>query len=183
MEGFIALYDYYSAILTEWGVTVIIAAVFVALVVWRVQKRKRLTRARAAATVMLTVYLLLIFILTVFSRKPDSGFHYELMLFWSYREILNGNTYFVAENLGNILMLMPYGILFPIVKGIRSGGRAVGRRTVLTGMIISLTIELLQLVLKCGLFEFDDIFHNTLGVLIGYGIYCIGKKRYSIMKA
>jgi glycopeptide antibiotics resistance protein len=40
-------------------------------------------------------------------------------------------------------------------------------RIILIGFLISLTIEILQLVTKRGLFEFDDIFHNTLGVAIG----------------
>ena len=37
----------------------------------------------------------------------------------------------------------------------------------LIGIGISFSIELLQLVLCRGLFEFDDIIHNSLGFLIG----------------
>ena len=37
----------------------------------------------------------------------------------------------------------------------------------LIGISISFSIELLQLVLCRGLFEFDDIIHNSLGFLIG----------------
>ena len=37
----------------------------------------------------------------------------------------------------------------------------------LIGIGISSSIELLQLVLCRGLFEFDDIIHNSLGFLIG----------------
>ena len=32
---------------------------------------------------------------------------------------------------------------------------------------MSCSIEIIQLVLHRGLFEFDDIIHNTLGVFIG----------------
>ena len=33
---------------------------------------------------------------------------------------------------------------------------------------LSLCVELLQLVLKRGLCEFDDVFHNVLGSMVGY---------------
>ncbi|WP_183772113.1 VanZ family protein [Catenibacillus scindens] len=34
----------------------------------------------------------------------------------------------------------------------------------------SSAIEILQFILKKGLFEFDDIFHNTLGGIIGWAV-------------
>ena len=33
---------------------------------------------------------------------------------------------------------------------------------------VSLGIELVQLTLCCGLFEFDDVMHNSIGALIGF---------------
>ena len=44
----------------------------------------------------------------------------------------------------------------------------------LIGIGISFSIELLQLVLCRGLFEFDDIIHNSLGFLIGI-VYLLTK--------
>ncbi|MBQ4057569.1 MAG: VanZ family protein [Lachnospiraceae bacterium] len=45
---------------------------------------------------------------------------------------------------------------------------------------ISLSIELIQLAMHLGLFELDDLFHNSLGCALGYGIFVgiagIGKK-------
>ena len=35
---------------------------------------------------------------------------------------------------------------------------------------ISLIIELTQLMSRRGLFEFDDVIHNTLGALLGCGL-------------
>lgn len=40
-----------------------------------------------------------------------------------------------------------------------------------SGLLISVCIEVVQLVFHRGLFEFDDMFHNTLGTLIGIGIF------------
>ena len=42
---------------------------------------------------------------------------------------------------------------------------------VLLAFIFSLFIETSQLVFKVGLFELDDLFDNTLGTVIGYGIF------------
>ena len=46
----------------------------------------------------------------------------------------------------------------------------------LAGVVLSITSELLQLITHSGLFEFDDIIHNTLGTLIGVMIYIIIEK-------
>lgn len=39
------------------------------------------------------------------------------------------------------------------------------------GVALSLSIELSQFVLARGFAEFDDIFHNLIGCMCGYGIY------------
>ncbi len=38
---------------------------------------------------------------------------------------------------------------------------------------LSFAIESTQYVTKTGFAEFDDVFHNTLGCVIGYGIYLV----------
>ena len=37
-------------------------------------------------------------------------------------------------------------------------------------------IEILQLVTARGLCEFDDVFHNMIGAVIGIGVVMIGRK-------
>ena len=41
------------------------------------------------------------------------------------------------------------------------------RPVVLMAVLFSAAIEITQLVTKCGLFGSDDIFHNTLGAVVG----------------
>lgn len=100
---------------------------------------------------------------TVLSRAPFIGPHLQLSLFWSYRA---HSTELLKENFLNVFLLMPVGILLPMM-GVNM------RRTVLFGACWSGLIETLQLVTRRGLFELDDIFHNTLGVVIGYLIFII----------
>ena len=69
----------------------------------------------------------------------------------------------LLENILNIVMLLPIGIFLPLAYGKKIDWK-IG---LLIGCCISFSIELLQLVLCRGLFEFDDIIHNSLGFLIG----------------
>ena len=41
---------------------------------------------------------------------------------------------------------------------------------------LSVEIEILQLITARGLCEFDDIFHNMIGAVIGIGVVMIGRK-------
>ncbi len=42
---------------------------------------------------------------------------------------------------------------------------------------VSFVIEVVQFVFKLGLFEFDDIFHNTLGAVIGFVMWRVIRRR------
>lgn len=71
-----------------------------------------------------------------------------------------GELYF-KQILLNIAMFIPIGFLLALKKGWKSIPVALG---------ISLIIELTQLMSRRGLFEFDDVIHNTLGALLGCGL-------------
>ncbi|MBQ0089989.1 MAG: VanZ family protein [Prevotellaceae bacterium] len=40
--------------------------------------------------------------------------------------------------------------------------------TIIAGLAISFTTESMQYLFRIGLFEFDDLFHNGLGIVIGF---------------
>lgn len=134
------------------------------------RRQGRMTKAQSIAVVLLTAYILLVFASTVFSRTSNEYYRYELIPFWSYGEILNGSESLLWEDVLNVIMLLPMGILLPIVMEDDVANKEF-RRVILIGFLTSLTIEFLQLVMKRGLFEFDDMFHNTLGVAIGHWLY------------
>ena len=85
------------------------------------------------------------------------------------RNGLKRSTYQLAQILLNILLLSPVGLLMPAF---------VKRKwpVVLFGFCFSLLIETLQLVLRRGYFETDDLIHNTLGVAIACGCFAIGER-------
>ena len=67
----------------------------------------------------------------------------------------------------NILLFVPFGYLLPMLW------KRADRwwKVLLCGFAASLVIELLQLVTRYGMFDLDDLMHNTLGALLGWGCY------------
>ena len=83
--------------------------------------------------------------------------------FWSYVDGFNGKTYLLVQILLNIIMFMPIGMF--VAGCVKTKGVL---KALLIGMGLSVTIEILQWSFSKGLAEFDDVFHNTLGCLLGY---------------
>ena len=121
---------------------------------------------------LLAAYLYLVFHFTVFVRSAYSEPHYTLELFWSYKLAIQGSKGLLVEIILNCIMLIPEGLLLPVVLPSRK--RSVKFwLTALFGFMTTCAIELLQLTLMRGLFEFDDIINNFIGILVGYLIYFI----------
>lgn len=69
--------------------------------------------------------------------------------------------------IGNTAMFIPSGIILPILyKRLNTFWKVT-----MTGFLISLSIEILQLPFASRGSDVDDLILNTLGVMIGYGIY------------
>ena len=92
----------------------------------------------------------------------------ELRRFIQYRNII-GIESFIVNIFGNILAFTPFGFLLPRISPDNKKLIKITLRT----LQFSLTIELLQLVFKVGIFDVDDLLMNTLGGIIGYLIYKI----------
>ena len=69
--------------------------------------------------------------------------------------------------LANVIMFLPVGVL---------AGRIWRWRGLWVAAGLSVGIEILQLITARGLCEFDDIFHNMIGAVIGIGVVMIGRK-------
>lgn len=151
-------------------VIAVIIALLTGAVTHYYRRQGRMTKSQSIATVLLIAYIFLVFASTVFSRTSKEHYSYELIPFWSYWEIIKGSESLFWEDILNVIMLLPMGIMLPIVMKGGVGNKGF-RRVILIGFLTSLTIGLLQLVTKRGLFEFDDMFHNTIGVAIGYWLY------------
>ncbi len=79
----------------------------------------------------------------------------------------------LAENIMNVVVFVPVGLLLGIAFKQMTWWKAL-----LIGCSISVTIESLQFFFMRDFSEVDDVMHNTLGCLIGYGIYSIARYGY-----
>jgi glycopeptide antibiotics resistance protein len=89
-------------------------------------------------------------------------------LFYSYKEAWNHFSAREWRNIIlNIMMFVPFGFLLPLVlKKFQAFWK-----TYLAGFIFAFLIEMTQLLLNLGICELDDLMDNTVGALIGYGLY------------
>lgn len=114
--------------------------------------------------ILLIEYIFMILGTTVIFRKVLRKSRYNYTPFWSYQE--NRNELFLPETIVNISMFVPVGLLLcTIFKKIS------WRQVLIVGSGISFSIEILQYVFNKGFSEFDDVFHNTLGCMVGYLLY------------
>jgi len=87
--------------------------------------------------------------------------------------IYNGKHELLPENMMNVLTFVPIGFLFGCVY------RSIKWWIVLlVGISISFSIEILQYYFKNGFSEVDDVIHNTLGCMVGFGIYSLLRYGY-----
>ena len=82
---------------------------------------------------------------------------------------INGDS--ISQVYLNVMMTIPLGYLLPYVFDWYR--KNIGFRTVLTGFLVSLTIENAQLIFKRGFYDIDDLFSNTLGTYIGQWLYVL----------
>lgn len=139
------------------------------------------------------------------SFKTDKRFKFVFLLaFYSglalYRTIINRNIWgnpisdiwgpwglhrlngeFTTEAIENVILFIPFTILLLCafkdkIIGPKVTFFKVCFKSVKYIFICSACIELVQIVCRLGLFQISDLFHNTLGGLIGGIIYYIGYK-------
>ena len=112
--------------------------------------------------------LFLIFAVTVFLRSPSEKSNLILEPFQSYRQYyLDDFTWF--EIRANILLFIPIGFFLPMVI------KKPFFMPLLAGVGISVTIEFLQFLLRCGTCETDDVISNSIGLIIGFAAFWIIK--------
>lgn len=122
----------------------------------------------------LSVYLVFLLGGILLGRDFRGKHRIEPVPFWSYyKAIVEKDVALALQMLGNVVIFIPFGVLLPTAWKRMRNIRCI----ILIAASVSLSLELVQLIFKLGLFEFDDVFHNTLGAVIGYWIWRMIKKR------
>ena len=125
---------------------------------------------RYSLVLLLGEYIFLLFCSTVLFRDINMGERCCLRPFWSYERISKGINVAVLlpQIIMNVIAFMPVGFIGGCVFRKHSFGRVL-----LLGFALSLSIEIMQFLFQRGFAEFDDVYHNTLGAIIGYGLFSL----------
>ena len=117
----------------------------------------------------LAFYMDMVAGVTLLNRDTMAYRQWNLRLFWSHDAVREGNAGSLLQIIGNIVMFLPWGFLIPYIwKKMRSFSFVL-----FASLGFTLMIESMQLITKRGLFELDDMVHNTVGGILGYGIFLI----------
>lgn len=135
-------------------------------------KKNKISKQQLIGIILLGLYLELLFALTVLLRIPRSHPLYKLQLFWSWKYVIqNGSLGLLIDNILNLFMLFPIGCSICLI-----GGKVKVSYVIIIGVILSGIIELAQLFLCRGYFEWDDILHNVFGCCLGYYVMLFANK-------
>ena len=92
---------------------------------------------------------------------------------WSIWETVNGEKQLTTECIENVILMMPFTGM--VMWTFEISEKVVWKSAKL-GLIFSLSIEMLQLLLRLGTFQVSDIVYNTLGGMLGGVVYITVKK-------
>lgn len=124
----------------------------------------KMKKSQALAGLLLFSYFWIVLEATVLTRTSQEYHAYQLEVFWSWKDIIvNHDREMLKEDLLNMILLFPFGLLLPFFFH----RKLHWWQSLLIGLCISGCIEGLQLILCRGLFEFDDMIHNSFGCMIG----------------
>ena len=141
-----------------WG-WLIYALFSVGIIFYNIKSQKRKPILRS----LILIYLVFVLLLTIITRTQKEYISAEWIPFWSWYEVIfHHSKYYLEEIILNILMLMPLGIMLRLLNN-----RFQIKHALYLGLGLSMSIEVTQLIFRLGLFEWDDMIHNTLGCVLG----------------
>lgn len=123
---------------------------------------------------ILTLLYLLLFSKTLQRNEASLDYRYNLEFLKEIKRYMSwalqnneGAKEMLVNVIGNIVLFMPFGVLFP--KAFKTNIKLW--QIVIYGFLFSLIVEGIQLYTKKGSFDVDDLFLNSIGVSIGFLLY------------
>lgn len=134
---------------------------------WFRARKRPFPWGKAVVLVMLVGWAALTIFATMLRGEGGTYREWNFQLFLAWREAWNRFTLQIWLNvLLNIALFVPLGLLLPLLAKVFRRWYAM----LAAGFVTSLAIELMQLVTKRGMFDVDDLFTNTLGAMLGWGV-------------
>lgn len=134
------------------GMIAVVLPLIIFLLLRQLGKKKN---ANQLWTVLLMLYTFGILYETILKKSVGDYSLLNLKLFWSYQYW--DKAAFRWQIYMNVFLFIPFGFFLrrPLMK------------TLILALIYSSIIETAQYLFHLGLCELDDVFHNTLGAVIG----------------
>ena len=126
------------------------------------------------------LHLAIVLYITLIDHIPGER-RCMLTPFWEIRNVINGTerSFYIGQIIGNLVMLFPTGFLLPTIFKCK---RLRWYHVAGSSMFFSVSIEITQYFTGRGLMEFDDVFNNTVGCLLGYAVYLMIRRRVNNRK-
>lgn len=119
---------------------------------------------RIVGTICTCLAVILILMFTVLGRSSESANEVSLIPFITF-ENAKVQPEFYRTMFMNMLLFMPLGLSLPLSLSDKIQHKAL--LTVMTGVGLSIAVEIAQYIFSFGKCETDDVLMNTLGVIIG----------------
>lgn len=97
---------------------------------------------------------------------------------WGIWEIVNGKRQLTTECIENVVMMIPFTavLMWTFQEKVGNHWKNILLKSGKIAFIFSISIEMVQLLLRIGTFQLSDIFYNTFGGVLGGLMY------YMLMK-
>ncbi|WP_195978201.1 VanZ family protein [Blautia luti] len=97
---------------------------------------------------------------------------------WGIWATVNGERQLTTECIENVIMMVPFSaaVMWTFEESIGNGWKKILWHSGKIAFTFSVSIEMLQLLLRLGTFQLSDIFYNTVGGVLGGLMY------YAVMK-
>lgn len=120
----------------------------------------------------------LILFRTLLNRKMWTNPLSDIMGGWGIWETVNGEQKLTTECIENVIMMVPFSamVLWTFGEKIGNGWKKILWYSGKIAFGFSVSIEMLQLLLRLGTFQLSDIFYNTVGGVVGGLVYYVAMK-------
>lgn len=116
--------------------------------------------------IVFVIYLFFVLWYTLLGREESYSVNMLAHPFWEYVNFFKHPDWHSAHDIVlNIVLFMPFGTLLPLFANKDFKSIAV------FALLLSIFIELGQLIFNRGWCEIDDMFNNTVGACVGFFVY------------
>ena len=97
---------------------------------------------------------------------------------WGIWETVNGEQKLTTECIENVIMMVPFSamVMWTFQEKMEKGLKKILWQSGKITFCFSVSIEMLQLLLRLGTFQLSDIFYNTVGGVLGGLVYYVAMK-------